>query len=177
MLQFMQPAVASRDAIGKDRLARRDEARRHAAAPSRDRGTHQHGSPNLCSLRRFGSPCDNRDDPCFRPVGSGASARDRAAAARLTLPAPMFSLRSMAVETLGEAWRLGWKLTARCAFGNRDGMKSIRECIYRAPLDMQTLVWTRGPNFPLSRLESRLMCPECGLVRGRFSCGRHATSH
>ena len=71
----------------------------------------------------------------------------------------------MAVETLGEAWRLGWKLTARCAFGNRDGMKSIRECIYRAPLDMQTLVWTRGPNFPLSRLESRLMCPECGSRR------------
>src|SRR5829696_3541114 len=77
----------------------------------------------------------------------------------------VFSFRSMAVETLGEAWRLGWKLTARCAFGNRDGMKSIRECIYRAPLDMQTLVWTRGPNFPLSRLESRLMCPECGSRR------------
>src|SRR4051812_38407252 len=71
----------------------------------------------------------------------------------------------MAVENLGEAWRLGWKLTARCAFGNRDGMKSIRECIYRAPLDMQTLVWTRGPNFPLSRLESRLMCPDCGSRR------------
>jgi hypothetical protein len=30
---------------------------------------------------------------------------------------------------------------------------------------MQTLVWTRGPNFPLSRLESRLMCPECGSRR------------
>ena len=43
--------------------------------------------------------------------------------------------------------------------------QSIRECIYRAPLDMQTLVWTRGPNFPLSRLESRLMCPECGSRR------------
>ena len=63
----------------------------------------------------------------------------------------VFSLRSMAVETLGEAWRLGWKLTARCAFGNRDGMKSIRQCIYRSELDMKTLVWTRGPNFPLSR--------------------------
>jgi hypothetical protein len=72
----------------------------------------------------------------------------------------------MAVETLGEAWRLGWRLTARCAcFGNRDGMKSIRECIFRAELDMQTLVMTRGPNFPLSRLESRLMCPECGSRR------------
>jgi hypothetical protein len=71
----------------------------------------------------------------------------------------------MAVETLGEAYQLGWQLTARCAFGSRDGMKSIRECKYRAPLDMQTLVWTREPNFPLSRLESRLMCPQCGSRR------------
>jgi hypothetical protein len=71
----------------------------------------------------------------------------------------------MAVETLGEAWRLGWRLTARCAFGNRDGMKSIRECTFRAELDMKTLVMTRGPNFPLSRLESRLMCPDCGSRR------------
>jgi hypothetical protein len=39
MLQFMQPAIASRDAIGNDRLARRDEARRHATAESRDRRT------------------------------------------------------------------------------------------------------------------------------------------
>src|SRR4051794_30682986 len=77
----------------------------------------------------------------------------------------LFSLCSMSVKTLGEAWRLGWRVTARCAFGNRDGMKSIRQCIYRSELDMKTLVWTRGPNFPLSRLESRLMCPECGSRR------------
>src|SRR6478609_3152802 len=83
----------------------------------------------------------------------------------LTLAARLFSLRSMSIETLGEAWRLGWRLTARCALGIPDGMKSIRECTYRAELNMQTLVWTRGPNFPLSRLESRLMCPECGSRR------------
>lgn len=78
----------------------------------------------------------------------------------------MFAICSdMAVETLGEAYRLGWKITARCAFGKRDGMKSIRECTYRASLDMQTLVWTRGPNFPLSRLPTRLMCPQCGSRR------------
>src|SRR3954454_16624869 len=71
----------------------------------------------------------------------------------------------MSIETLGEAWRLGWRVTARCAFGNRDGMKSIGECTYRAELNMQTLVWSRGPNFPLSRLESGLMCPECGSRR------------
>jgi hypothetical protein len=74
--------------------------------------------------------------------------------------------------------RFGWRVTARCAFGNRDGMKSIRVCIYRAPLDMQTLVWTRGPNFPLSRLESRLMCararltPRIASVRRAEGAGR-----
>src|SRR3954464_11979146 len=83
----------------------------------------------------------------------------------------MFSLRSVSIETLGEAWRLGWRLTARCAFGNRDGMKSIRQCIYRAELDMQTLVWTRGPNFPLTsrkpahvpgvRIAASVAAPQC----------------
>ena len=32
----------------------------------------------------------------------------------------------------------------------------------RKELDMETLVWTRGRAFPLSRLESRLRCPRCG---------------
>jgi hypothetical protein len=38
----------------------------------------------------------------------------------------------------------------------------MRKCVYRKQLDLETLVCTRGPNFPLSRLESRLMCPACG---------------
>jgi hypothetical protein len=29
-------------------------------------------------------------------------------------------------------------------------------------LTSKTLVCTRGPNFPLSRLETRVMCPTCG---------------
>ena len=33
---------------------------------------------------------------------------------------------------------------------------------YRAELDMETLLWTRGKEFALSRLESRLRCPMCG---------------
>ena len=45
---------------------------------------------------------------------------------------------------------------------SREGMKRIRECVYRKQLDLDTLVCTRGPNFELSRLESRLMCPQCG---------------
>jgi hypothetical protein len=28
----------------------------------------------------------------------------------------------MAVETLGEAYELGWRVTARCARGKQDGM-------------------------------------------------------
>jgi hypothetical protein len=74
----------------------------------------------------------------------------------------MFTICSHAAETLGEAWRLGWRVTARCAWGKREAMKSRRECTHKYELDLPTLVWTRGPNFPISRLESRLMCPRCG---------------
>jgi hypothetical protein len=63
----------------------------------------------------------------------------------------------MAVETIGEAHSLGWRVTARCVRSREDGTssKSSRECIYRKELDIETLVWTRGRAFPLSRLESR----------------------
>jgi hypothetical protein len=68
----------------------------------------------------------------------------------------------MEVETLGMARSLGWKVHMRCANGYREGTKSIRRCVYRKQRDLDTLVCTRGPNFPRSRLESRLMCPACG---------------
>jgi hypothetical protein len=70
----------------------------------------------------------------------------------------------MAVETIGEAYGLGWRVTVRCTGGRADGPRSqsSRECKYRKELDMETLVWTRGRGFPLSRLESRLRCPHCG---------------
>ena len=60
---------------------------------------------------------------------------------------------------------LGWKVHMRCADGYREGTRSMRRCVYRKQLDLETLVATRGPNFPLSRLESRLMCPACGNRR------------
>jgi hypothetical protein len=75
----------------------------------------------------------------------------------------------MAVETLGEAMDFSWCVAVRCAWGPRDGMKHIRECVYRAELDMQTLVWTRGRDFPLARLESRLKCPRCVSRRVRLA--------
>jgi hypothetical protein len=70
----------------------------------------------------------------------------------------------MAIETLGEAFAQGWSVTVRCAYGREDGTarKSSRRCIGRAQLDIETLVWTRGSAFPLSRLGSRLKCPRCG---------------
>jgi hypothetical protein len=41
----------------------------------------------------------------------------------------------------------------------------MRRCVFRGQLDLETLVATRGLNFPISRLESRLMCPTCGNKR------------
>lgn len=69
------------------------------------------------------------------------------------------------VETLGQAHALRWRITARCAWGKRDGMKSIRECVYRYDFDLQTLIWTRGSDFPISMLAERLKCPRCGSRR------------
>jgi len=68
----------------------------------------------------------------------------------------------MGVETIGEAYQLGWRIHVRCAWGRREAMKSVRGCLARAELDLHTLVWTRGAGFPLSSLETRLKCPMCG---------------
>jgi hypothetical protein len=67
----------------------------------------------------------------------------------------------MVVETLGDAFAAGWRITARCAWGKREGMKSKRERHYTRELYRETLVWTRGANCPLSSLDGRLMCPRC----------------
>jgi hypothetical protein len=72
----------------------------------------------------------------------------------------------MEVKTLGAARSLGWKVHMRCAHGYWEGTRSMRRCVYRKQLDLETLVATRGPNFPLSRLESRLMWKSKG--DGRF---------
>jgi hypothetical protein len=59
------------------------------------------------------------------------------------------------VEMLGEAKAQGWRITARCAWGKRDAMKSILECVSRYDLDLDTLIWTRGP-------PSRFRCSPSG---------------
>jgi len=59
----------------------------------------------------------------------------------------------MEVETLGVARSLGWKVHMRCANGYRQETRSMRKCVYHRMLDLKTLVATKGPNFPLGRLE------------------------
>jgi hypothetical protein len=56
-----------------------------------------------------------------------------------------------------------------CERKEREGMKRVRECVYSAELDLQTLVWTRGRDFPLVRLENRLKCPRCRSRRVRLA--------
>lgn len=68
----------------------------------------------------------------------------------------------MSIETLGEAYRLSWRVRVRCIRGVIDAPTSLKTCEYRAELDMQTLVWAKGRGFPLGRLGARLMCPRCG---------------
>ena len=71
----------------------------------------------------------------------------------------------MAIESLGEAWNHSWRIHMRCLDDGREGMKHKRDCGFRADLDMQTLVCTRGRDFPLARIAERLRCPRCGCRR------------
>jgi hypothetical protein len=72
----------------------------------------------------------------------------------------------MSIHTLGEAWRLGWRVRVRCLWGHCPGPSARTiECDTSADLDMKTLVWTRGEAFPLDLLESRMRCPRCGSRR------------
>jgi hypothetical protein len=75
----------------------------------------------------------------------------------------------MAIETLGEAMDRGWRIKVRCAWGNRDGMKTRRACVFGGELDMTTLVWTRGRDCPLDLLSRLMRCPRCGSRRVRVA--------
>jgi hypothetical protein len=79
----------------------------------------------------------------------------------------------MAVHTLGEAWKLGWRVRVRCLVtGPPAKSHHDRVAIYcdaSADLDMKSLVWTRGEGMPLDQLAGRLKCPTCG--NRRVQCG------
>jgi DNA-directed RNA polymerase subunit RPC12/RpoP len=87
-------------------------------------------------------------------------------------PATEAQNRPAPVETIGEAWQLSWRVSARRAYGKGDdSRKKGRECQYSEELDLGTLVWTRGPSFPLDQLTNQLKCPACGsrIVRVLFT--------
>jgi hypothetical protein len=71
----------------------------------------------------------------------------------------------MPVETLGQALDRSWTVHMRCLHDGREGLKHRRDCKFRHELDLETLVCTRGRDFPLGRLAERLRCPRCGCRR------------
>jgi hypothetical protein len=66
------------------------------------------------------------------------------------------------METLGEAYRAGWRIELRCQRSSRVGTAKLKPCRHFTTLHLETLVATRGHAFPLSLLQSRLKCPKCG---------------
>ena len=74
----------------------------------------------------------------------------------------------MEIETLGDALTYSVAAVMACAYGNREGLKSIRQCSFRKELDMETLVCTRGRDFPMAMLCERLRCPRCGSRKVRL---------
>ena len=71
----------------------------------------------------------------------------------------------MAIETLGDALDRGWTLRLHCREGKGAGMRKHRACVASLEADLETLVWTRGRSFPITRLDSHLKCPRCGSRR------------
>jgi hypothetical protein len=71
----------------------------------------------------------------------------------------------MGVDTLGEAWKLGWRVRVRCFLVGCKPKTTDRTTVWcdtSMELDMTTLVWTRGENMPLERLQGLFRCQKCG---------------
>ncbi len=71
----------------------------------------------------------------------------------------------MPVDTLGMAWRLGWRVRVRCLVIGRKPKSRDRTTVWcdtSTELDLKTLVWTRGDAMPLDRLAELFRCPNCG---------------
>src|SRR4051812_23012052 len=62
--------------------------------------------------------------------------------------------------------RLAHPRALRLARRNVSG-RSLPFCNMLAELDLKTLVWTRGTQFRLDLLASRMGCPKCGRMRVR----------
>jgi predicted RNA-binding Zn-ribbon protein involved in translation (DUF1610 family) len=71
----------------------------------------------------------------------------------------------MGVQTLGDAWKLGWRIRVQCLLVGIKPKSRDREVVWcntTTELDMKTLVWTRGHNMPLPTLKGLFRCPNCG---------------
>ena len=54
----------------------------------------------------------------------------------------------------------------RCANGYREGTRSMRRCVYRKQLDLETLVATSGPNFPTIAARGEVDVPSLWISKG-----------
>jgi hypothetical protein len=62
---------------------------------------------------------------------------------------------NMGVQTIGEAYQAGWRIHVRCAWGRREAMKSVRGCLGKSELDLDTLIWMGSRHLPLVRQDAR----------------------
>jgi hypothetical protein len=68
---------------------------------------------------------------------------------------------AVAVEAGGLVTQLG--NFVRCLYEGREGMKHRKPCGYRKYLDLESIVCTRGGDFPIARMAQCLRCPRCGV--------------
>ena len=73
----------------------------------------------------------------------------------------------MDIENLQDVWEAGGRLYARCEKPRSEGLKLVRPCSNQYELDVRTMLWTRGRDFPVSMLSSR-MRGEMGLLAERL---------
>jgi len=71
----------------------------------------------------------------------------------------------MAIENLFGLYQAGGRLHTRCAWGRREGLKSVRECFFRYEPDLMSLMITRGRRCELADIKSKMRCPMCGSWR------------
>jgi hypothetical protein len=64
--------------------------------------------------------------------------------------------------TLGEVYSAGWGIRIKCARSEQRAIVKLDRCAFETALSMETLVCTRGRDFPLARIASRLRCPNFG---------------
>lgn len=93
-----------------------------------------------------------------------ASALGRVLGERLLTPAANVLNLFSWVETIGEAFSLGWRVTVAARTVGKTARIQSRAVNARTARSWTWRRWvcTRGREFPLSRLESRLRCPRCG---------------